>query len=101
MDTMTTRTDGRWKGATPVPVPEGIVWVTREEAAQVIGCTQRTITRWADAGRLVKYLDPLGRVVFDRESVGALARLWTPQSTMNRKPDRATVPDPVPAPRRW
>lgn len=68
--------------------------VSREEAAATVGCTPRTITRWAEAGRLVKYLDVLGRVRFDREAVGAMARAWTPPA----KPVPTMAPDP---PKRW
>lgn len=70
--------------------------VTREEAAEMVGCTPRTITRWADTGRLMKYLDVLGRVRFDQGAVSVLARAWDPPKT---SPHRE--PDTAPMPKRW
>lgn len=76
--------------------------VTREEAAEMVGCTPRTITRWADTGRLMKYLDVLGRVRFDQGAVSVLARAWTPPRTAaNKEAVSGALQAWADRPRRW
>lgn len=91
VDIMKTRTDGRWKGALPVPAPEGITTITRAQAAELIGCTPRTISRWADSGHLTKYLGPLGRVMFDADACLSLKPHFTAQQDRNAR----VIPEPA------
>lgn len=75
---MTTHNDGRWRGVPPQAAPDDMALVTRKEAAEMIGTTTRTITRWADDGKLTKYLGVLGNVEFSEAEVKRLAARWTP-----------------------
>lgn len=78
---METLSDGRWRGADPVPAPDGMTVMTRAEAAEVLGVDQRVVTRYVKRGALVKYVTPRdqfgrpGRVVFDSVQVRSLAFL--------------------------
>lgn len=94
--------DGRWKGTVPEPAPEGTVLLNREEAARLIGCSPRTVTRWVDAGHLAKYLDALRRVRFDRAQVIQLRDVWSQgpsgtARTVQQEPETTEAP----VTRRW
>lgn len=93
---MKTLHDGRWRGDSPVPVPEGMATLTRKEAAERLGVDQRVITRYVQRGLLVKYvtdrdaLNRPGAIVFDAARVAELHAARTGD----------TRPAPVPHPRR-
>lgn len=64
--------DRRIRGIEPATAPAGMELVGREEAAQLAGVSQRTITRWVDEGYLTKYLDNRGRARFDPRQAVAM-----------------------------
>lgn len=92
--------DGRWRGADPDPVPDGMETMSRAEVAELWGVDPRVVTRYVGRGVLRKYVterDALGRpgrVVFDAAEARRIAVL--------RRGDAAPGPAPVEAPRkRW
>lgn len=49
--------------------------ITRDEAAQTLGCSPRTVARYVDAGRLTAYrTQPGNRLMLSRGEVDALAK---------------------------
>lgn len=48
--------------------------VSRAEAAQILQCSVRTVTRYANEKFLLKYVDSRGRVMFSRRQCRAMVR---------------------------
>lgn len=48
--------------------------ITRTEAAELMGVSSRTVTRYALNGYLTKYTDSRGRIRFSRIEAGAMNR---------------------------
>lgn len=91
-------TDKRWRGAPPKTAPEGMKTVSRVKAAELAGVTPRTITRWADAGTLVKYAGPRGDVRFSAAAVRKLRKDPDDRQRPAEEPEE-TSPEPAPPPR--
>jgi excisionase family DNA binding protein len=61
------------------PPPIGDAFTVRQAAAR-LGCSQQTIRRWLDEGRLPKHVTfPTRRVRIPREAVERASRLHLPE----------------------
>lgn len=69
--------------------------VSRRTAAELAGVSQRTITRWADSGYLVKYLSGRGSVRFSKKQAESLYEgPETPAQVPAREPREVQAPRP-------
>lgn len=86
----TSGTDGRWGSVPPVEPPPGMPLVTRADGAALAGVTVRTVTRWADEGRVTKYLVQTGR---RRSPHGEIRFGYAEMLAMYQGPPRVQVPE--------
>lgn len=55
-------------------------WVSRKEAAELLGVTVRTIDRYSAAGYITRHQDARGRIAFNKAEVLAMNK-FEPETT--------------------
>uniref|UniRef100_A0A8H2JHV5 DNA-binding protein n=1 Tax=Mycolicibacterium mucogenicum DSM 44124 TaxID=1226753 RepID=A0A8H2JHV5_MYCMU len=70
------------QGDTAAPTPR---WATKEQAAQHIGVSTKTLIRWADTGRVRRHRFGPRLIRFDLNEIDAMATTTSSPATTSQK----------------